>query len=199
MAAAANWKTRPKSSSGDSGFPYQAVSVPLRPVQSPSAPSSACGVPSTFSTLTDAEMLARVEFEGEERVRAAYAHGRGVLFVTGHFGYWELQGLAHALVLPPISVLARPIDNPRLHELLERAIVPSPPHLLRDGGLAKHHRDDRVLALEDRESERLDLAAEVRRVRVEPGDDRPVLRQRNRAWPPRSRRCRRSRIPGPAA
>ena len=36
-------------------------------------------------------MLARVEFEGEERVRSAYAQGKGVLFVTGHFGFWELQ------------------------------------------------------------------------------------------------------------
>ncbi len=53
-------------------------------------------------------------------MKAALAGGKGVLIFTGHFGYWELQGLAHALVLPPISVLARPLDNPRLHELLER-------------------------------------------------------------------------------
>ena len=31
-----------------------------------------------FSTLTDEQMLARVEFEGEERVRAAHAAGRKV-------------------------------------------------------------------------------------------------------------------------
>ncbi len=73
-----------------------------------------------FSTLTDAEMLARVEFEGEERVRAAYAHGRGVLFVTGHFGYWELQALVHGLKLQPMSVMARALDNPYLHRLLEQ-------------------------------------------------------------------------------
>jgi len=73
-----------------------------------------------FSTLTDAQMLARVEFEGEERVRSAYAQGRGVLFVTGHFGYWELQAIAHPFYSPTIAVMARPLDNPRLHALLER-------------------------------------------------------------------------------
>src|SRR5262249_35340061 len=50
-----------------------------------------------FSTLSREAMLARVEFEGEERARTAYAHGKGVLFVTGHFGFWELQALVHAV------------------------------------------------------------------------------------------------------
>ena len=73
-----------------------------------------------FSTLSPEKLLARVEFEGEERVRAAYAHGRGVLFVTGHFGFWELQAMAHALRLPPMAVMARALDNPQLNDLLER-------------------------------------------------------------------------------
>jgi KDO2-lipid IV(A) lauroyltransferase len=73
-----------------------------------------------FSTLSPESMLARVEFEGEERVRAAYAHGKGVLFVTGHFGFWELQAMVHALRLPPMAVMARALDNPALNALLER-------------------------------------------------------------------------------
>lgn len=72
-----------------------------------------------FSSLPRDEMRGLVEYEGEDRVRTALARGKGALIFTGHFGYWELQGLAHALVLPPISVLARPLDNPRLHNLLE--------------------------------------------------------------------------------
>jgi len=73
-----------------------------------------------FSTMTPAEMLARVEFEGDERVRAAHALGKGVLLYTGHFGYWEINALVHALVLQPMSVLARPLDNQKLHDLLEQ-------------------------------------------------------------------------------
>jgi KDO2-lipid IV(A) lauroyltransferase len=72
-----------------------------------------------FSTLSNDQILARVEFDGEDRTRSAYAQGKGVLFVTGHFGCWELHSLAHALEFEPIGVLARALDNPRLNELLE--------------------------------------------------------------------------------
>jgi KDO2-lipid IV(A) lauroyltransferase len=74
-----------------------------------------------FSTLNPEQMLERVEFEGDERARQAYALGRGVLFFTGHFGYWELCGIVHALRIGPIGVLARALDNPRLNQLLEQA------------------------------------------------------------------------------
>ena len=73
-----------------------------------------------FSTLSRAAMLRRVEFEGEERARLAYAQGRGVLFFTGHFGFWELHAVVHGLQLRPIGVLARALDNPHLNTLLER-------------------------------------------------------------------------------
>ena len=72
-----------------------------------------------FSTMTPAQMLAHVEFEGEDRVRAAHEAGRGVLLFTGHFGFWELNALVHAIAIRPMAVLARPLDNPLLHALLE--------------------------------------------------------------------------------
>jgi Kdo2-lipid IVA lauroyltransferase/acyltransferase len=72
-----------------------------------------------FSTLSPEKILERVEFEGEERVRLAYGHGKGVLFITGHFGFWELHAVAHPLRFEPIGVLARTLDNARLNTLLE--------------------------------------------------------------------------------
>jgi KDO2-lipid IV(A) lauroyltransferase len=72
-----------------------------------------------FSTMRPEEMMARVEFAGEERVVQAHGQGRGVLLFTGHFGFWEINALVHALALKPIAVLARPLDNPLLHDLLE--------------------------------------------------------------------------------
>jgi len=72
-----------------------------------------------FATLTPAQMLANVDVEGEERSRTAYAQGKGVLFVTGNFGYWELQAMVHALQAEPVSILARALDNPHLNRLLE--------------------------------------------------------------------------------
>jgi len=72
-----------------------------------------------FSTLSAEQVLERVEFDGGERVRLAYGQGKGVLFITGHFGFWELHALAHPLQFEPIGVLARTLDNVQLNELLE--------------------------------------------------------------------------------
>jgi len=72
-----------------------------------------------FSTLSPQQMLARVEFDGEERARHAYAQGKGVLFITGHFGFWELHAVVHGVKIEPIGLLARALDNPHLNQLLE--------------------------------------------------------------------------------
>ena len=73
-----------------------------------------------FSTLTPDQIRACVDVEGLERVVGALAKGKGAIVFSGHFGFWEIQGLVQALVLQPMSVLARPLDNPYLHDLLER-------------------------------------------------------------------------------
>ena len=72
-----------------------------------------------YSSLPKERQLALVDWEGEERVRLALAQGKGILFCTGHFGFWEQQALAHALKFEPMAVMARPLDNPKLHDLLE--------------------------------------------------------------------------------
>jgi KDO2-lipid IV(A) lauroyltransferase len=72
-----------------------------------------------FSTLSREQMLGRVEFDGDERMRNAYAQGKGVIFITGHFGFWELHAMVHAFHAQPIALLARALDNPRLNDLLE--------------------------------------------------------------------------------
>jgi Kdo2-lipid IVA lauroyltransferase/acyltransferase len=73
-----------------------------------------------FSTLDPARMRERLEFEGRDRAELAYAQGKGVLFVTGHFGFWEIHAIGHGLELQPIGVLARALDNPYLNTLLEQ-------------------------------------------------------------------------------
>lgn len=73
-----------------------------------------------FANYTPDQMRAAVELEGQERALQAYGQQRGVLFFTGHFGYWEIHAVAEPLHNHPISVLARPLDNVRLNEMLER-------------------------------------------------------------------------------
>ena len=56
--------------------------------------------------------------DGFENFASAEERGKGVLFLTGHMGAWELKPFAHALYSRPIHFLARPIDNPRVDALV---------------------------------------------------------------------------------
>ena len=90
------------------------------------------------STFDARRLLATVEVEGADHVRGALAAGKGAIIFSGHFGYWELHGLTHALVLSPMSVLARPLDNPLLHDLLERTRCATGNHVIyRQGALRR--------------------------------------------------------------
>ena len=73
-----------------------------------------------FSGLGRDAMRAAVDIEGQDRLRAAHAKGCGVLLITGHFGFWEINALAHGAFLEPIALVARPLDNPLLHARLEQ-------------------------------------------------------------------------------
>jgi len=59
-----------------------------------------------------------VEYQGLENLKRAYRKGRGVLLFTGHFGNWELMGVAHGYLGFPLSVVSRPLDNPYLEKML---------------------------------------------------------------------------------
>lgn len=61
-----------------------------------------------------------VEFVGVEHLERARARGKGVIILSGHFGNWEVQGVAHGYRFGPISVLARVQDNPYLNRWLQR-------------------------------------------------------------------------------
>jgi len=71
------------------------------------------------ATMKPAELLGLCETEGDEHCWKALEPKKGVLCFTGHFGYWEVQAVASAARFMPFSVLARPLDNPHLHKLLE--------------------------------------------------------------------------------
>jgi KDO2-lipid IV(A) lauroyltransferase len=58
--------------------------------------------------------------DGFENFLAAENQERGVLFLTGHLGAWELKPFAHALYHKPIHFLVRPIKNARVDALVNR-------------------------------------------------------------------------------
>ena len=53
-----------------------------------------------------------VIYDGLENYQNAFARGKGVLFLTGHLGAWELSAFAHSLHGHPLSIVMRPLDNP---------------------------------------------------------------------------------------
>jgi KDO2-lipid IV(A) lauroyltransferase len=60
-----------------------------------------------------------VTFEGFEHYEEALRRGKGVLFITGHFGAWELSCFAHSLYAGPMKFVVREIDNARVESLIE--------------------------------------------------------------------------------
>ena len=73
-----------------------------------------------FDAMRGDEMMRLVDLEGEEWVEQALARGKGVMYYTGHFGYWELQIMMHAFRHKPIVMVARTLDNPLLEHVIER-------------------------------------------------------------------------------
>jgi KDO2-lipid IV(A) lauroyltransferase len=91
-----------------------------------------------FKNLGVEEIRRQVEIEGAERVHQAHRDGKGALFITGHFGFWELHALAHGAFLYPMALVARPLDNPLLHDLLERVRTSTGNSVIyRKGGLRR--------------------------------------------------------------
>jgi len=59
-----------------------------------------------------------VILDGHENFLAGQQRGRGVLYLTGHIGAWELSSFAHALYGFPLHYMARPLDNARVDALV---------------------------------------------------------------------------------
>ncbi|MEP6717630.1 MAG: lysophospholipid acyltransferase family protein [bacterium] len=78
-----------------------------------------------FSQLPKAtpEKLRRlIEYDevGLRHLREAEKNKRGVIFLTGHLGVWELHSFGWSALEYPLSFLVRPLDNERIEEMVER-------------------------------------------------------------------------------
>jgi KDO2-lipid IV(A) lauroyltransferase len=68
--------------------------------------------------LSDADLDELVEVEGAENFRRALQHGKGIIFVSAHFGNFEIGGVHIADEIAPLTVLADDIGLKRVFELL---------------------------------------------------------------------------------
>ncbi len=70
--------------------------------------------------LTKENIEGVVILEGHENFLEGQRRGKGVLYLTGHIGAWELSSFAHALYGYPLHYMARPLDNKRLDALVNQ-------------------------------------------------------------------------------
>ncbi|MBU1862137.1 MAG: mitochondrial fission ELM1 family protein [Candidatus Omnitrophica bacterium] len=73
-----------------------------------------------FPYLDEAYVDTYVQMDGMERIPQALKKGKGLMFLTGHFGNWELMGIASAIRGFPMKILAREQKHSRLNGFLNR-------------------------------------------------------------------------------
>ena len=73
-----------------------------------------------FPSYTRENASQAAVYQGFENFEAAERRGKGVLFLTGHFGGWEVGSFFHSLQGHPMRIVVRPIDNPYVDTLVTR-------------------------------------------------------------------------------
>jgi len=73
-----------------------------------------------FPRYNKANIKDVIVLDGQENFLAGQELGKGVLFLTGHIGAWELSSFAYALYGFPHHYMARPLDHPRVDNLVNR-------------------------------------------------------------------------------
>jgi len=72
-----------------------------------------------FPRINKSNVAEWIRYEGLEHYERAKERGSGVLFATAHLGNWELSAFAHALLTEKMNIVVRPLDNPRVDDLVE--------------------------------------------------------------------------------
>jgi KDO2-lipid IV(A) lauroyltransferase len=72
-----------------------------------------------FPSYTPENVGRVVIYDGFENFERARAKGKGVLFLTGHLGGWELSSFFHSLQGHPLQIVMRGLDNPYVDRLVQ--------------------------------------------------------------------------------
>jgi KDO2-lipid IV(A) lauroyltransferase len=71
-----------------------------------------------FPKYTKQNIKQTIVLDGHENFLEGHRRGKGVLYLTGHIGAWELSSFAHALYGFRLHYMARPIENRRIDALV---------------------------------------------------------------------------------
>jgi Kdo2-lipid IVA lauroyltransferase/acyltransferase len=77
---------------------------------------------SQFHRATPESLRRLIDYDqvGLAHLREAEKSHRGVIFLTGHIGAWEVLSFGWSALEYPLSFLVRPLDNERVEALIER-------------------------------------------------------------------------------
>jgi len=78
-----------------------------------------------------------VEIEGLEYADAALARGKGALSIVAHFGNWELLTIAIPMLIRPMYIVYRPLDNLVINNMVEYVRTMQGNALIPKGGSGK--------------------------------------------------------------
>jgi len=106
-----------------------------------------------FALITPNRLAKIFHIQGMEAVHAALKQGKGIIYVTGHLGNWELMadaGVAHGV---PLSVIAAPIRPVQVNDMVVglrdrmgvKTIVRSKPGAAKE--LIRVFKENRALAI----------------------------------------------------
>lgn len=73
-----------------------------------------------LSLIHEGNFMRYVELDNLGGFFKAREKGKGLILCTAHYGNWEMMNLVLGLMNIEMSVVARPIDNPLVHDYLER-------------------------------------------------------------------------------
>jgi|SRR5437773_6336345 len=75
---------------------------------------------SHFPQLNKTNISSYVVYDGFENYSESVRRGKGVIFLTAHFGAWELSSFSHSIYGHPMKFVVRETDNPRVERLISR-------------------------------------------------------------------------------
>lgn len=72
-----------------------------------------------FYTMSREEVRSRIVFDDFERLNAAVDEGRGIIFVTLHFGNWDMGAAGLAAHGYPVNAIAETFELPKMNDLVQ--------------------------------------------------------------------------------
>jgi KDO2-lipid IV(A) lauroyltransferase len=72
-----------------------------------------------FYTMSPEDIRRRIVFDHFERLNGAVAEGKGIIFVTLHFGNWDMGAAGLAAYGYPIDAIAETFELPRMNDLVQ--------------------------------------------------------------------------------